>query len=340
MAKDIGIDLGTANTLIYMRGKGIVLNEPSVVAVNKEEGRVIAVGEEARQMLGRTPANILAIRPMRDGVIADYEATQAMLRYFIRRLHLSSILKPRVVVCIPFGITEVERRAVEEAVIQAGGKAAYLIEEPMAAAIGAGLSTKSAGGNLVVDIGGGTSEVAVISCGGIIASQSLRVAGDEMDAAIVDYVRREYNMLIGERTAETVKISAGSAKAYDGEDKDSVLVTGRDLVKGLPRTITLTAGEVRGAIAEQAYVIAEAVRSTLEKTPPELATDIMSRGILLTGGGALIRGIDALIAEETGIPVKVADNPLECVAVGTGLALSMLDDEEGALMTQKSRKWV
>lgn len=336
-AKDIGIDLGTANTLVYLKGKGIILREPSVVAVNKHEGKVLKVGNEAKEMIGRTPGNVVAIRPLKDGVIADFASTQAMMKYFIKKANPSSFFKPTVVVCIPFGVTEVERRAVEESVLSAGGKNAFLIEEPMAAAIGAGLPVSEPTGSMVVDIGGGTSEVAVISYGGIVSSQSLRIAGDELDNDIVNYIKREYNLMIGERTAEDIKVGIGSA--YEYENEGSMEVKGRDLVTGLPRTITLTSREIRSAMSESVFAIVDAIKSTLEKTPPELAADVMNRGITLTGGGALIRGLDVLIAEETGIPVYVADNALDCVALGTGLALSALEKSGQGILSSRSRRW-
>ncbi len=336
-AKDIGIDLGTANTLVYLKGKGIILREPSVVAVNKHEGKVLKVGNEAKEMIGRTPGNVVAIRPLKDGVIADFASTQAMMKYFIKKANPSSFFKPTVVVCIPFGVTEVERRAVEESVLSAGGKNAFLIEEPMAAAIGAGLPVSEPTGSMVVDIGGGTSEVAVISYGGIVSSQSLRIAGDELDNDIVNYIKREYNLMIGERTAEDIKVGIGSA--YEYENEGSMEVKGRDLVTGLPRTIILTSREIRSAMSESVFAIVDAIKSTLEKTPPELAADVMNRGITLTGGGALIRGLDVLIAEETGIPVYVADNALDCVALGTGLALSALEKSGQGILSSRSRRW-
>lgn len=337
LVKDIGIDLGTANTLVYLKGKGIILREPSVVAVNKAEGKILKVGNEAKEMIGRTPGNVVAIRPLKDGVIADFDSTQAMLKYFIKKAYQSAFFKPNVVVCIPYGVTEVERRAVEEAVIQAGGKNAYLIEEPMAAAIGAGLPVAEPTGSMVVDIGGGTSEVAVISYGGIVASQSLRIAGDELDNDIVNYIKKEYNLMIGERTAEEIKFAIGSA--YEYADEGTIEVKGRDLITGLPRTITLTSKEIRGALSESIFAIIDAIKTTLEKTPPELAADVMNRGIMLTGGGAMIRGLDVLIADETGIPVYVAENALDCVALGTGLALSAFEKAGQGILSSKAKKW-
>ncbi len=334
-ARDIGIDLGTANTLVYMKGKGIILREPSVVAVNKMTGNVLKVGNEARDMIGRTPGSVVAIRPLKDGVIADFDGAQAMLKYFIKKAYSGGIFKPRVVVCIPYGVTEVERRAVEDAVVSAGGRNAFLIEEPMAAAIGAGLPVSEPTGSMVVDIGGGTTEVAVISYGGIVTSQSLRVAGDELDTDIVNYIKREYNLMIGERTAEEIKLTIGSAHEYEYEEEMDV--KGRDLITGLPRTISLTSKEIRSAMSESIFAIVEAIKQTLEKTPPELAADVMNRGIILTGGGALIKGLDVLISEETGIPVRAADNALDCVAIGTGMAIATLDKlNDGG----RKRKWL
>ncbi|MBR5156826.1 MAG: rod shape-determining protein [Clostridia bacterium] len=334
-ARDIGIDLGTANTLVYMKGKGIILREPSVVAVNKMTGNVLKVGNEARDMIGRTPGSVVAIRPLKDGVIADFDGAQAMLKYFIKKAYSGGIFKPRVVVCIPYGVTEVERRAVEDAVVSAGGRNAFLIEEPMAAAIGAGLPVSEPTGSMVVDIGGGTTEVAVISYGGIVTSQSLRVAGDELDSDIVNYIKREYNLMIGERTAEEIKLTIGSAHEYEYEEEMDV--KGRDLITGLPRTISLTSKEIRSAMSESIFAIVEAIKQTLEKTPPELAADVMNRGIILTGGGALIRGLDILISEETGIPVRAAENALDCVAIGTGMAISTLDKiNDGG----RNKKWL
>ncbi len=326
-SRDIGIDLGTANTLIYMKGKGIVLREPSVVAVDVKSDTVLAVGNEAKQMIGRTPGSIVAIRPMKDGVIADFDITSSMLKAFIRKVIKSGPLsKPRIIICIPSGVTEVEKRAVDEAAYQAGAKDTYLIEEPMAAAIGAGLPVVEATGSMVVDIGGGTAEVAVISLGGIVTSRSVRVAGDEFDDAIINYIKKKYNLLIGERTAEEIKISIGSAYPYD--DEGSIDIKGRNLLDGLPSNITITSAEIREALADPVSSVIEAIRSTLERTPPELSADIIDRGIMLTGGGALLRGLDQLVAKETGIPVNVAESPLDCVVDGTG---RLLDDMSGSL---------
>ncbi len=323
-SRDMGIDLGTANTLVFMKGKGIILREPSVVAIEKMSRKVLAVGEEAKKMIGRTPGNIVAIRPLKDGVIADFDITQEMLKYFIQRAtQKKSIFQPRVVVCIPSGVTEVEKRAVEEATIQAGAKEAYLIEEPMAAAIGAGLPVHEPTGSMVVDIGGGTSEVAVISLGGIVASISIRVGGDELDNYIINYVKKEYNLMIGERTAEEVKITIGSA--VKDKTLGSMDIRGRDLVSGLPRTINISSEEIYEALKEPVTSIIDAIKATLEKTPPELAADVMEYGIMLTGGGALLHGLDVLTNRETGILTRVAETPLDCVALGTGKALESIE---------------
>ena len=320
--KDIGIDLGTANTLVYIQGKGVVLREPSVVAVDVKKSEVVAVGQEAKNMIGRTPGSISAVRPLKDGVIADFEVTAEMLRYFIKSALRSTFFKrPRLVVCIPSGVTEVERRAVEDAARQAGAKEVDLIDEPMAAAIGAGLRVNEAAGCMVVDIGGGTAEVAVISLGDIVASCSVRTAGDDFDEAIISYIKKKYNLLIGERTAENVKITIGSAFPYDGEG--TMEIKGRNLLDGLPKNITVTAEEVREALTEPVSAIVDAIRSTLETTPPELSADIIDNGIMLTGGGALLRGLDTLISRETGMPVHVAENPLDCVVNGTGARLDV-----------------
>jgi len=333
-SRDMGIDLGTANTLVHVRGRGIVLQEPSVVAIQSESKSVLAVGNEAKKMIGRTPGNIIAIRPMKDGVIADFDVTQTMLRYFIRRAGSGrSLIRPRVVVCVPSGVTEVEKRAVIDATLQAGAREAYLIEEPMAAAIGAGLPVHEPTGNMVVDIGGGTTEVAIISLGGIVTHRSIRIAGDEMDEAIVNYIKRNYNMLIGERTAEDVKIEIGSAAPMEGEE--GIDVRGRDLVTGLPRTLPLTAQEIRDALNEPVGQIVEAIKVTLERTPPELASDIMDRGIVLTGGGALLHGLDNLVSEETGMPVVLTEEPLLCVVRGTGKVLEEIDTLRRLLITPK-----
>lgn len=323
-SRDMGIDLGTANTLVYMRGRGIVLQEPSVVALDQDTRAIMAVGDEAKQMIGRTPGNIVAIRPMKDGVIADFDTTQSMLKYFIAKAsQRRSLLRPRVVVSVPSGVTGVERRAVMDATLSAGAREAHVIEEPMAAAIGAGLPIEEPTGNMIVDIGGGTTEVAIISLGGIVASRSVRVAGDELDEAIVQHVKRTYNLLIGERTAEEVKMTIGSA--YPSESEETMEVRGRDLVSGLPRTLKLTAEEVRKALEEPVSQILEAIRVTLERTPPELASDIMDRGIMMSGGGSLLQGLDRRIARETGMPVHISEDALMCVAKGTGKVLDLVD---------------
>lgn len=324
--RDMGIDLGTANTLVYMKGRGVVVREPSVVAMRTDTGAIRAVGEEAKKMIGRTPGNIVAVRPMKDGVIADYETTTTMLKHFIRQaLKNKSPFagKPRVIVCVPSGITAVENRAVLDATVQAGAREAQTIEEPMAAAIGAGLPVGEPTGSMVVDIGGGTTEVAIISLGGIVASRSIRLAGDEMDEAIMNHIKRKYNLMIGERTAEELKISIGSAMVVDGDE--NVEIRGRDLVTGLPKTITITASEMVIALSDTVASILEAVKVTLEKSPPELAADIMDRGIVLTGGGALLRNLDRHLSQQTGMPVFVAENPLDCVAIGTGKALDNIE---------------
>lgn len=317
--KDVGIDLGTANTLIYVQGRGIVLREPSVVAIDKYEGKVVAVGREASEMIGRTPENIIAVRPLKDGVIADFEITQAMIRKFIKQANISSIFKPRVIVCIPSGITEVERRAVEEVVMQAGAKDVVLIEEPMAAAIGAGLPVNSATGNMIVDIGGGTTEVAVISLGGIVASKSIRIAGDALNSAIINYMKKEHSINIGDKMAEEIKVAIGSA--FEDNEEGFFDIRGRDVSTGLPKTAQIKESEMREAMSENLEEMLDAIKMTLEKTPPELAADIMERGIMLTGGGALIKGFDRYITDGTHIPAHVAEYPLDCVAVGTGKSL-------------------
>ena len=326
-SNDLAIDLGTANTLIYFKGQGIVCNEPSVVAVQYTPSgrkRVVAVGAEAKNMLGRTPGSIRAIRPMKDGVIADFEVTKEMLRYFIKKVHnKKALVRPRIIICVPHGITEVEKRAVVSSAESAGAREVYLIEEPMAAAIGAGLPITEACGSMVVDIGGGTTEVAVVSLKGIVYSRSIRVGGDKMDEAIVSYLKRRYNILIGERTAEQIKIAIGTARPT-GENL-SMEVRGRDLVQGVPKTIVVTEEEVREALLEPVNQIVEAVRNALERTPPELAADILDRGITLAGGGALLRNLDKLISEETGLPVQVADDPLAAVVMGSGRVLDELD---------------
>ncbi|MCM3765442.1 rod shape-determining protein [Neobacillus niacini] len=320
--KDLGIDLGTANTLVFVKGKGIVLREPSVVAMQTDTKHIVAVGNDAKNMIGRTPGNVVALRPMKDGVIADFEITAAMMKHYIRQAQKTKGIfsgKPYVMVCVPSGITAVEERAVIDATRQAGAKDAYTIEEPFAAAIGANLPVWEPTGSMVVDIGGGTTEVAIISLGGIVTSQSIRVAGDEMDDSIVHYIRKNYNLMIGDRTSEAIKMEIGSAGTPEGID--NMEIRGRDLLTGLPKTIEITAKEIASALSDTVYAIVEAVKNTLEKTPPELAADIMDRGIVLTGGGALLRNLDRVISEETKMPVLIAENPLDCVAIGTGKAL-------------------
>jgi len=322
--RDIGIDLGTANTLVYIKGKGVVLREPSVVAIQTNTKKVLAVGEEAKKMIGRTPGNIVAIRPLKDGVIADFDVTQKMLKYFIEKVtSKKTFIQPRIVVCVPSGVTEVEKRAVEEAAIHAGAKEAYLIEEPMAAAIGAGLPVQEATGSMVVDMGGGTTEVAIISLGGIVTSNSIRIAGDELDDSIIAFIKKEYNLMIGERTAENIKITIGSA------DKETEVtnmeIRGRDLITGLPKTVEVSSTEVYEALREPVSSIIDVIKMTLEKTPPELASDVMELGIMLTGGGALLRGLDRLIVKETGMPVHIAEEPLDCVALGAGKSLDSIE---------------
>ncbi|MBM7582445.1 rod shape-determining protein MreB [Caldicoprobacter guelmensis] len=322
--KDIGIDLGTASVLVYVKGKGIVLREPSVVAIDNNTKKILAVGEEARKMIGRTPGNIVAIRPLRDGVISDYEVTEKMLRYFLRKVcgH-PLIFKPRVMVCVPSGATEVEKRAVLDAAYEAGARRTYLIEEPIAAAIGAGIDISKPCGNMVVDIGGGTTNIAVISLGGIVVSDSIKVAGDKFDEAIIRYMRKKYNLLIGERTAEDIKIKVGSA--VPRPDGPSMMVTGRNLISGLPKSVTVTSNDVVEALEEPLQAIVEAVHAMLEKTPPELASDIHERGIIMVGGGALLYGMDQLLQKHTQIPVHVMEDAISCVALGTGKALEALD---------------
>lgn len=329
MSKDIGIDLGTANTLVYMRGKGIIIREPSVVAVDKKAGQVRYVGQEAKDVIGRTPGSIVAVRPLKDGVIADFDMTSIMLGQFIKRT-LKGKGNARVIICIPSGVTEVERRAVKEAAQQAGAKRVSIIEEPMAAAIGAGLPVADPMGSMIVDIGGGTSEVAIISLGGIVTSRSVRVAGDEFDNSIINYIKKKYNLLIGERTAENIKVGIGSA--YKTDENEPVMdIKGRNLLNGLPQNITITSEEIREALAEPLSHVIEAIKTTLEKCPPELASDIIETGIMLAGGGALLRGLDKLISAETGMPVKIAERPLDCVADGTGKVLENIDKLEDVL---------
>ena len=335
--KDIGIDLGTANTLIKIAGEdGIILREPSVVAVNKKIKHVLAVGNEAKDMIGRTPGAIIAISPVKNGVIADFEVTQAMLKYFIKKACKDGFFgKPRVVICVPSGVTEVEERAVKEAAIQAGAREAFLLEEPMAAAIGAGLPIEDASGSMIVDIGGGTSEVAVISLGGIVVSKSVRVAGEKIDDAIISYIKKEHNLMVGERTAEEIKLAIGSA--FPMGDEEKMEIRGRDLVTGLPQNIEINSKEILEAMSEPMATIVDAIKYTLEKTPPELAADIMNRGIYIAGGGALIRGLDKLITKETGMPVRIADHPLDCVVNGAGNVVENLDVLKEILVSRRMR---
>lgn len=321
-SNDIGIDLGTATTLVYVKGQGVVLCEPSVVALERSTHQILAVGEEAKRMLGRTPGNILAIRPMKDGVIADFDITEAMLRYFIRKIYRRRhLINPRVIIAVPSGITEVEKRAVKDSAERAGARSpVYLVEEPIAAAIGVGLPIQEPSGNMIVDIGGGTTEIAVISLAGIVFAKSIRIGGDEFDEAIIAHLKKTYNLAIGERTAEEIKIRVGSA--YPLEEETTLDVRGRDILAGLPKTVTISSEEVREALAEPVSQILEAIRITLERTPPELSADLIDRGLILAGGGALLKGLDKLIAEETGLPVHIADDPLTAVALGTGRYLS------------------
>ncbi|MDD4599869.1 MAG: rod shape-determining protein [Negativicutes bacterium] len=331
---DIGVDLGTANILVYIKGKGIVLSEPSVVAIDRDTNRVLAIGEEARRMLGRTPGNIIAIRPLREGVIADYDTTEIMLRHFIQKVvGKSMFFKPRIMICIPSGVTTVEKRAVLEAAMQAGARKTYLIEEPLAAALGAGLEIAEPCGAMVVDIGGGTTDVAVLSLGGIVVSQSLRIGGDKFDEALVRYVKKEFNMMIGERTAEEIKVTIGTA--FPDNRNEAMEIRGRDLLSGLPKTVRITSAEAREAMTDPVWAIVQCVKTVLETTPPELSADIMDHGIVMTGGGALLNGLDRLIKEETGIPTYLADDPLSCVALGTGKALDSLSSIQDSLTTLK-----
>lgn len=324
LGRDMAVDLGTASTLVHVKGKGIVLNEPSVVAIEKNSSKVLAVGSEAKRMLGRTPGSIVAIRPMKDGVIADFDVTESMLRYFIQKVHKRRfVVRPRVVVCVPSGVTEVEKRAVFEAVMQAGARSAYLIEEPMAAAIGAGLPIQEPTGNMIVDIGGGTTEVAVISLGGIVTSQSIRIGGDECDEGIINHIKKEYNIIIGERTAEEIKIEIGSA--YPLIEEEDAEIRGRDLLTGLPKNVILSSEEIRSAMEEPLSAIFTAIKTTFEKTPPELSSDIMDRGVVLAGGGSLLKGLDERLRQETGMPIHIANDPLSCVAIGSGKALEEID---------------
>src|ERR671918_1537406 len=336
LGRDMAVDLGTANTLVYVRGRGIVLNEPSVVAINTLNGQILAVGTEAKRMIGRTPSHIRAVRPLKDGVIADFDVTEKMLKYFIQKVHHRRLFaKPRVVVCVPSGITGVEQRAVEEATMSAGARRAYIIEEPMAAAIGAGLPIHEPTGNMVVDIGGGTTEVAVISLGGIVTATSVRVGGDELDEAIISYIKKEYSLMLGERTAEEIKMAIGSA--FPLPDEPHAEIRGRDLVSGLPKVIIVSAEEIRKAIEEPVNSIVDAVKTTLDKCPPELSGDIMDRGIVLTGGGALLRGLDERLRRETGMPIHIAEDPLDSVALGSGKCVEEFEALQQVLDAQPRR---
>jgi rod shape-determining protein MreB and related proteins len=323
-ARDIGIDLGTANVLIHVKGRGIVLNEPSVVAIDKNTNRVLAVGEEARRMVGRTPGNIVAIRPLKDGVIADFDVTEAMLKHFINKLNVKGFLsKPRILICCPTNITSVEQKAIKEAAEKSGGKKIYLEEEPKVAAIGAGMDIFQPSGNMVVDIGGGTTDVAVLSMGDIVTSTSIKMAGDKFDAEILSYIKKQYKLLIGERTAENIKLTIGTV--FPEGKKEEMDIRGRDMVTGLPRTITVSSVEIEKSLREPVNVIVQAAKSVLERTPPELSADIIDRGVILTGGGALLHGIDMLLAEELKVPVLIAERPMDCVAIGTGIMLDNID---------------
>jgi len=336
LGRDMAVDLGTANTLVHVRRRGIALNEPSVVALNTNTGKIVSVGIEAKRMIGRTPGNIVAVRPLKDGVIADFDVTERMLRYFIQKVHhRGHLAKPRLVVAVPSGITGVEQSAVKEAGHQAGARRVYIVEEPMAAAIGAGLPVHEPTGNMVVDVGGGTTEVAVISLGGIVTSQSIRIGGDEMDQAIIAFAKKEYSVLLGERTAEEIKMAVGSA--YPLPDEPHAEIRGRDLLSGLPKTIVVSAEEVRHAIAEPVSAVVDTVKTTLDMCPPELAGDIMDRGIALTGGGALLRGLDERLREETGMAIHVADNPLESVVLGTGKCVEDFDALQQVLVPERHR---
>ncbi len=338
-SSDIGIDLGTANTLVYVRGRGIIINEPSVVAINLKNKQILAIGDEAKKMVGRTPSNIIANRPLVDGVVSDFEVTEQMLRYFIEKVHQKAFTflpRPRVVIGIPSGVTEVEKRAVEEATTNAGARQAFLIEEPMAAAIGSRLPVQDASGSMIVDIGGGTTEVAVISLGGIVSNKSIRVAGDELNEDIIQFGKDEFNLLLGERTAEDIKIRIGSA--YPLEDKLEMTMRGRDLVTGLPKAVIVNDAHIRSALSKSVQIIVDAIKTTIEQTPPELVADIMDRGIMLVGGGALLRGLDKLIAEQTQMPVAVADDPMTCVVRGTGLVLEDIESLKEVLVTTQYEK--
>ncbi len=336
LGRDMAVDLGTANTLVYVRGRGVVLNEPSVVAINRDTDGIVAVGTEAKRMIGRTPGNIVAIRPLKDGVIADFDTTERMLRYFIQKVHRRRhFAKPRIVVCVPSGITGVEQRAVKDAGYQAGARRVYIIEEPMAAAIGAGLPVHEPTGSMVVDIGGGTTEVAVVSLGGIVTSQSIRTGGDELDQSVISYVKKEYSLMLGERTAEEIKMAIGSA--FPVPDEPHAEIRGRDLVSGLPKTIVVTAEEIRQAMEEPVNAIVDAVKTTLDGCPPELSGDVMDRGIVLTGGGALLLGLDERLRHETGMPVHIADNPLHSVAIGSGRCVEDFEALQQVLVSEPRR---
>jgi len=339
LSHDVGIDLGTANTLVYVKGKGIVINEPSVVAVNKKTGKILAIGKEAKKMVGKTPGHIIATRPLVDGVVSDFEVTEQMLKYFIDKVHQQSFTlfpRPRVVVGVPSGVTEVEKKAVIDASISAGAREAYLIEEPMAEAIGVRLPVQEAAGNMIVDIGGGTTEVAVISLGGIVASRSLRVAGDELSENIIQFARDEFNLLLGEKTAEEIKINIGSA--YPLEEKLEMTMRGRDLVTGLPKEVVITDEHARRALSRSVKILVENIKATIEETPPELVADIMSKGIILVGGGGMLKGLDKLVSEQTKMPVKVADDPLTAVARGAGIVLENIDELSDVLVSMKNEK--
>ncbi len=338
-SKDIGIDLGTANTLVYVRGRGIVINEPSVVALNKKTGQILSIGKEAKKMVGKTPSHIVAVRPLVDGVVSDFEITEQMLKYFIGKVHqdgFSFLAKPRILIGIPSGVTEVEKRAVIDAAISAGAREAYLIDEPMAAAIGARLPVQDAAGNMIVDIGGGTTEVAVISLGGVVSCKSLRIAGDEMNEDVIRFARDEYNLLLGEKTAEEIKISIGNA--YQGNEKQLAIMRGRDLISGLPKEIKISDSEMRRALSRSIRIIVNSIRSTIEDTPPELIGDIMQRGIIVAGGGSLIKGLDKLIAEQTEMPVNRMEDPLTAVVRGTGIVLENLEKLEDVLIEAPDEK--
>ncbi|HZJ26386.1 MAG TPA: rod shape-determining protein [Acidimicrobiia bacterium] len=335
LGRDMAVDLGTANTLVYVRGRGIMLDEPSVVAINTKDNRPLAVGAEAKRMIGRTPGHIKAIRPLKDGVIADFDICEKMLRYFIQRVHHRRWAKPRIVICVPSGITGVEQRAVQEAAEYAGArKPAFIIEEPMAAAIGSGLPVHEPAGNMVVDIGGGTTEVAVISLGGVVSSESIRIGGDELDESIISFVKKEYSLALGERTAEEIKVALGSA--FELEEELYAEIRGRDLVTGLPKTIVISTEEIREAIEEPVSAIVDAVKVTLDRTPPELAADIMEKGIVITGGGALLHGMDARLANETGMPIIISENPLQSVVIGSGQCLEEFEALKQVLISSRN----